>query len=94
MTRRQRVAFATSLVVSLGVVALSLPTSLFAAAPTFGQPTISGIQGVGFEEDIRRFTDLYRPQNIGMRIVAASVLRSHESLEDDLALAAASARGR
>ena len=53
MTRRQRVAFATSLVVSLGVVALSLPTSLFAAAPTFGQPTISGIQGVGFEEDIR-----------------------------------------
>src|SRR5467141_641501 len=24
-----------------------------AAAPTFGQPTISGIQGVGFEQDIR-----------------------------------------
>jgi len=35
-------------------VGLSLPTTLFAqAAPTFGQPTISGIQGVGFEQDIR-----------------------------------------
>jgi len=53
MTRRQSVTFATSLVVPLGFVALSLPSSLFAAAPTFGQPTISGIQGVGFEEDLR-----------------------------------------
>jgi hypothetical protein len=25
----------------------------FAQAPTFGQPTISGIQGVGFEQDLR-----------------------------------------
>jgi hypothetical protein len=53
MTQRQRATCATSLVVSLGFVGLSLPTSSFAQAPTFGQPTISGIQGVGFEEDIR-----------------------------------------
>src|SRR3979409_1599869 len=43
---------------SVGVV-LFLSLSLFAVgnahaqAPTFGQPTISGIQGVGFEQDIR-----------------------------------------
>jgi hypothetical protein len=53
MTKRQRKTFATSLVVSLGFVGLSLPTSSFAQVPTFGQPTISGIQGVGFEQDIR-----------------------------------------
>src|SRR3977135_686060 len=53
MSMRQRVTFATSLVVSLGFVAVSVPSSLFAAAPTFGQPTISGIQGVGFEQDLR-----------------------------------------
>jgi hypothetical protein len=54
MTRRQRATCATSLVVSLGFVGLSLlPTSLLAQVPTFGQPTISGIQGVGFEQDLR-----------------------------------------
>ena len=43
---------------SVGVV-LFLSLSLFAVgnaqaqAPTFGQPTISGIQGVGFEQDLR-----------------------------------------
>src|ERR1700694_1317662 len=40
-------------------VVLFLSLSLFAVgnaqaqAPTFGQPTISGIQGVGFEQDLR-----------------------------------------
>jgi Undecaprenyl-phosphate glucose phosphotransferase len=47
---------------------------------------------VGFEDEIRRFADRYSPQNIGMRIIAASVLRGHASLQDDLALAAAAAR--
>jgi hypothetical protein len=55
MTKPGRRTLLIPLVVSLVVVALSLPTCLFAqsTAPTFGQPTISGIQGVGFEQDIR-----------------------------------------
>src|SRR3982074_3685475 len=39
------------------VLFLSLPLfavgNAHAQAPTFGQPTISGIQGVGFEQDLR-----------------------------------------
>src|ERR1700682_5987646 len=36
-------------------LALALLTCPFALAqsPTFGQPTLSGIQGVGFEQDLR-----------------------------------------
>jgi len=48
---------------------------------------------VGFEHDIEAFTRRYRPWTCGMHVVAAIVLRdSPASLEDDLALAAASAR--
>jgi len=39
--------------VSLGFVGLSLPTSPFAQAPTFGQTDDQRIQGVGFEQDLR-----------------------------------------
>src|SRR5438067_356873 len=35
------------------LVLLAAPALLAQAKPTFGQPTISGIQGVGFEQDIR-----------------------------------------
>ena len=66
MAKRQRATCATSLVVSLGFVGLSLPTSSFAQAPTFGQPTISGIQGVGFEEDIR--LDPTNPNRVYMSV--------------------------
>jgi hypothetical protein len=37
----------------LGALLLFTPVAVRAQAPTFGQPTISGIQGVGFEQDIR-----------------------------------------
>ena len=47
---------------------------------------------VGFEEEINRFVNHYRPSTLGMRVVASSVLRGPDSLSDDLALAAASAR--
>jgi Undecaprenyl-phosphate glucose phosphotransferase len=57
-----------------------------------GAVAVQRVYLVGFEEDIRRFTERYQPQSLGMRIVAASVLRGQDSLEDDLALAAASAR--
>lgn len=47
---------------------------------------------VGFEEDVRRFNDELDPRTLGMRVVAASVLRGKDTLEEDLALAAATAR--
>src|SRR5207248_5356739 len=53
MTRPERTTLRTSIFVFLMLLALALPICLFAQAPTFGQPTISGIQGVGFEQDIR-----------------------------------------
>jgi len=54
MTTRQRATFATPLVVSLVFVCLSLPiTLLLKPRPPSGSPRVSGIQGVGFEEDIR-----------------------------------------
>jgi Undecaprenyl-phosphate glucose phosphotransferase len=47
---------------------------------------------VGDEREMHRFTEHYEPWRQGMRIVAAAVLRGEETLDDDLALAAASAR--
>ena len=48
---------------------------------------------VGFESDIDTFTQRYKPWTCGMHVVAAVVLRdSPETFDDDLALAAASAR--
>lgn len=48
---------------------------------------------VGFEKDIEAFTYRYKPWTCGMSVVAAVVLRETEhTLDDDLTLAAASAR--
>lgn len=48
---------------------------------------------VGFEYDVEAFMHRYKPWNYGMHIVGAVVLReTDETLDDDLALAAASAR--
>ena len=47
---------------------------------------------VGEEAEISRFIEHYEPWRQGMRVVASAILRDEESLEDDLALAAASAR--
>ncbi len=48
---------------------------------------------VGFEKDVERFTYQYRPWTCGMHVVAAIVLRENpDTLDDDLTLAAASAR--
>jgi hypothetical protein len=43
----------TRLVIALALILAVSPSVFAQAKPTFGQPTISGIQGVGFEEDIR-----------------------------------------
>ncbi len=47
---------------------------------------------VGFEEDLKHFSAKHEPWNLGMRIVSAAILRGPDTLKDDLALAAASAR--
>ena len=48
---------------------------------------------VGHEEDLQAFTARYQPWRLGIQVVASAVLRQEpEFLDDDLALAAASAR--
>lgn len=47
---------------------------------------------VGYEKEVEAFSDRHQPWANGMRIVAAAVLRGPDTLADDLALAAASAR--
>lgn len=47
---------------------------------------------VGSEREIERFSSRYAPGDLGVRIVSASVVRSEETMKDDLALAAATAR--
>ena len=42
----------SSVLLTIGI-SLAVPPVLFPQTPTFGQPTISGIQGVGFEQDLR-----------------------------------------
>ena len=47
---------------------------------------------VGEESELRAFTARYEPWTLGVEIVASAVLRGPDTLTDDLALAAASAR--
>ena len=47
---------------------------------------------VGYEADVEGFALRYQPWESGMHVVAAAVLRGRDTLEEDLALAAASAR--
>ena len=47
---------------------------------------------VGYEDELKHFARKYEPGKLGMRIVSAAILRGPETLKEDLALAAASAR--
>ena len=47
---------------------------------------------LGSEEEVERFSTQYTPWTMGMRIVSACVLRGPNTLQEDLALASASAR--
>ena len=47
---------------------------------------------VGEEHELRAFTARYQPWTVGIDVIASAVLRGPETLSDDLALAAASAR--
>ncbi len=62
-----------------------------ASASTGGIP-LKRVFLVGYEADVEGFAARYQPWESGMQVVAAAVLRGQETLEEDLALAAASAR--
>ena len=47
---------------------------------------------VGEESELRAFTARYQPWTVGIDVIASAVLRGPDTLSDDLALAAASAR--
>ncbi len=57
-----------------------------------GRLTARRIFLLGYEEDLEIFTNRYEPWLFGTNIVAAAALRGAQSLEEDLALALASAR--
>ncbi|WP_280948981.1 exopolysaccharide biosynthesis polyprenyl glycosylphosphotransferase [Methylocapsa aurea] len=80
----------------LGLGLLSINRLLFAqwikASAGRGGMAAKRIFLLGREEEIERFYQLYEPAALGMRIVTASVLRGPDHLDEDLALAAASAR--
>ncbi|ACB94308.1 exopolysaccharide biosynthesis polyprenyl glycosylphosphotransferase [Beijerinckia indica] len=62
------------------------------AEATKGRLSLRRIFLVGYENEIAAFQDHQDADVTGMQIVTASVLRGRESLEDDLKLAAATAR--
>ena len=72
--------------------ARSLLVQLLASSARAGAISTRRVFLVGLESELERFSSLYKPWTLGMRVVAAAVLRDEESLADDLALAAASAR--
>ena len=47
---------------------------------------------IGSEQEVELFNQRYKPSELGLRVVSASILRGPDTLRDDLALAAASAR--
>jgi Undecaprenyl-phosphate glucose phosphotransferase len=57
-----------------------------------GKLAVRRIFLLGYEADVHAFTKRHEPWHFGVHIVAASVLRGPDSLEEDLALALASAR--
>ena len=57
-----------------------------------GMVSVRRIFLVGSEAEIEAFSQRHRPRANGMHIVTAAVLRGEDTLRDDLALAAASAR--
>jgi len=69
-----------------------LLVSFLRAKAASGSITARRVFLVGFEPEMDSFYARYQPASLGMRVVTASVLRGPETLQEDLALAAASAR--
>lgn len=65
---------------------------LVRASASAGNIPLRRVFLVGYEADVEGFAARYQPWESGMQVVAAAVLRGKETLEEDLALAAASAR--
>ncbi|MCO5087935.1 MAG: exopolysaccharide biosynthesis polyprenyl glycosylphosphotransferase [Methylobacteriaceae bacterium] len=65
---------------------------LVRASASVGGIPLKRVFLVGYEADVEGFAARYQPWESGMQVVAAAVLRGRETLEEDLALAAASAR--
>ena len=74
------------------IVARAMLVTKIKASAVVGK--ISAIRAVlvGTETEIRDFTARYRPWLFGIDVVASFVLRGRETMADDIALAAASAR--
>lgn len=76
-----------------GVIASrAVVVGLVRASASAGGIPLKRVFLVGYEADVEGFATRYQPWESGMRVVAAAVLRGRETLEEDLALAAASAR--
>ena len=73
-----------------GAVALSRVT--MARLAQRGKVTSRRIFLIGSEAEVELFNRRYQPGELGMRIVSSNILRGPDTLRDDLALAAASAR--
>ena len=65
---------------------------LVRASASAGNISLRRVFLVGAEADVEGFAARYQPWESGMHVVAASILRGRDTLEEDLALAAASAR--
>ncbi|MCB1534793.1 MAG: exopolysaccharide biosynthesis polyprenyl glycosylphosphotransferase [Rhodoblastus sp.] len=65
---------------------------LVRASASVGGLPLKRVFLVGHEADVEGFAARYQPWESGMQVVAAAVLRGRDTLEEDLALAAASAR--
>ena len=57
-----------------------------------GRVSLLRVVLVGSETELRLFAERYQPWTVGMDVVASAVLRGSDTLGDDLALAAATAR--
>ena len=87
----------TAIILYGGGFGLVVLTRLILVRIVHDQARVGGVAArriflVGYEEEIERFTKEYEPGNLGLRVVSAAVLRGKETLEEDLALAAATAR--
>ncbi|MCW2283763.1 Undecaprenyl-phosphate glucose phosphotransferase [Rhodoblastus acidophilus] len=87
---------ATLLFFGVGAASL-LATSRLAAHGTRellrnGAVSLNRVFLVGYEEEIKSFTERYKPWSLGMEIVTAAVLRNQETIAEDLQLATATAR--
>ncbi len=89
-----RVSIAFFFLVGLVCLALVRTIAVYHVRQSAAAGRIASLRAllVGEEDSLRDFLTLYEPWTVGIDIVASAVLRGGNSLREDLALAAASAR--